>query len=327
MTCYLRQSQIPSLMRLFLRLSDIQRNSDPFVGNIQGAAANLLKPQWEQSHPSAEKIKRQPEILSSTGSKDHAVRMPPTESVQSFTQIDVQAREYLMETIALLDQRISYSQIQLQVLSSQLHHDLPDFVARAMQLFQDNNQHLLGTTKESSTLFFLEQKEFVDQAVSIYLRQFVPPPSCAAGHAQQQPIFTEAVKAEYEGQSAQYDNDTDYMDWLIFNDNPENLDFKEQTETEQELYSTTSDTASSSTFTQELPTKEFNCPVIPFTARKRACYNNSTITHTPVSPTADVRDQGRGNILAARDTTMRSPFRMLSLPHHSCMDNHGACNG
>ena len=311
-----------------LRLSDIHSNSGATVGKIQGGAVNSLKPQWEQPHPSAEKIKRQLETPSSTGAKDHAVRMPPIESIPTFPQIDIQAREYLMETIALLDQRISYSQIQLQVLSSQLQHDLPDFVARAMQLFQDNNQHLLGTTRESSVLFFLEQKEFVDQAVSIYLRQFVPPPSCGSScgtaHTQEQPIFTEADKAMEEGQSAQYSNDTDYMDWLIFNDTPENLDFEES---EQEVFSTTSDTASSSTFTQEYPTKDFSCPIIPFTARKRACYSSSAITHTPVSPTADVRDNGRDSIRAARDNMMRSPFRMLSLPHLSCMDIHGACNG
>ena len=270
-------------------------------------------------------MKRQLEIPSSTGTKDHAVRMPPTESMPTFPQIDIQAREYLMETIALLDQRISYSQIQLQVLSSQLQHDLPDFVARAMQLFQDNNQHLLGATIESSVLFFLEQKEFVDQAVSIYLKQFVPLPSCATCHVQEQPVFAEGDKTVDEGQSTQYSNDTDYMDWLIFNDTSENLDFEEQSE--QEAFSTTSDTASSSSFTQEYPTKDFNCPIIPFTARKRACYTHSAITHTPVSPTADARDHGRDNIHSARDNMMRSPFRMLSLPHLSCMDIHGACNG
>lgn len=242
---------------------------------------------------------------------DPAVRMLPIESTLNYRQIDIQAREYLTETIALLDQRITYSQIQLQVLTSQLHHDLPDFVARAMQLFHDNNQHLLGISAESSVLFFLEQKEFVDQAVSIYLRQFVPPPSSLTSNAQQQPISTESIKAVDGGEPPHHSNETDYMEWLIFNDTSENFDFDEHIE---EVSTSTSETTSCPMFSQNFSTKEFNHPPLPFTARKRACIN-PTITHTPVSPTADVRGHSRDEIRAGHEGMMRSPLRMQSISH------------
>ena len=85
----------------------------------------------------------------------------PTETQQerpvALGPVEVQAREYLAETIVQLSQRIASSQMQLQVLSLQLQQDLPAFVARAMQLFTDNNQYLLESSSESSQSFCFEQ--------------------------------------------------------------------------------------------------------------------------------------------------------------------------
>ena len=90
--------------------------------------------------------------------------------------IEFQARSYLSDAALQLSKRIKSSQMQLQVLQSQCDVcDLLAFIARAMQLFADNNRMNLSNRMPSSpTLFHREQKEFVDQAVSIYLRQFMP---------------------------------------------------------------------------------------------------------------------------------------------------------
>ena len=93
------------------------------------------------------------------------VKFDPHESV------DLQARRYLADKVTDLTQRITSTQLQLQVLSLQLQCDLPQFVASAIQLFRNNNQHVL---EESPTLYYLKQKEFIDQAVCIHLSQFTP---------------------------------------------------------------------------------------------------------------------------------------------------------
>ena len=198
--------------------------------------------------------------------------------------VEVQAREYLAETIVQLSQRIASSQMQLQVLSLQLQHDLPAFVARAMQLFTDNNQYLLESSSESSQSFCLEQREFVDQAVGIYLRQFMPTQQVLA--KQDATTTNNHCKAKTAMQSSPADVTPDYLEWMIFNDTSEALDF--DTQSDYEMNCTTSEYDSTLAGFNE----EYGDHPAPFIARKRICFDHSSNPHTPVSP-SDMKEQRR----------------------------------
>ena len=92
---------------------------------------------------------------------------------------DPQRRDFLANPTVGLNEQISSSQLKLQQLSIQLQSDLPAFVSRAIQHFSDNNQCLLG---EFPHAFFVEQRAFVDQAISVYFSELVPTiPSSAVG--------------------------------------------------------------------------------------------------------------------------------------------------
>jgi hypothetical protein len=120
-----------------------------------------------------------------------------------------EAESYLSETVSKIHRRLIAMQVQLTMLTSpQLQADLPLFIEKAMQLFYQNNQHLLSQpsfnqqhppssndpqdahfnspstfTSSSSSLFEAEQRAFVDQALHLYLSQFMP--SAFDGHSLQ----------------------------------------------------------------------------------------------------------------------------------------------
>lgn len=239
---------------------------------------------WMPYDESADKMRYEEDTSLTIETKN---LITPTETQQerpvALGPVEVQAREYLAETIVQLSQRIASSQMQLQVLSLQLQQDLPAFVARAMQLFTDNNQYLLESSSESSQSFCFEQKEFVDQAVGIYLRQFMPTQQVLA--KQDVTTINNHCKAK-TAQSSPADITPDYLEWMIFSDTSDALDFDSQSD--YEMSCTTSECDSTLAGFNE----EYSDHPAPFIARKRICFDHSSNQHTPVSP-LDLKDQRR----------------------------------
>ena len=242
---------------------------------------------WMPYDESADKI-RYEEDTSLTIETKNLITLAETQQERpvpvALDPVEVQAREYLAETIVQLSQRIASSQMQLQVLSLQLQQDLPAFVARAMQLFTDNNQYLLESSSESSQSFCFEQKEFVDQAVAIYLRQFMPTQQVLA--KQDVTTINNHCKAKTAVQPSPADVTPDYLEWMIFSDTSDALDFDSQSD--YEMSGTTSECDSTLAGFNE----EYGDHPAPFIARKRICFDHSLNPHTPVSP-SELKDQRR----------------------------------
>jgi hypothetical protein len=107
--------------------------------------------------------------------------IPPRQSI-----FKEDAEEYLSLTVAKLRRRLLAAQVQMSLLTSpQLQGDLPVFVERAMHLFYQHNQHLLKKPSGPDTnpgkssaatvsTFDVERRLFVDQALQLYLQQFMP---------------------------------------------------------------------------------------------------------------------------------------------------------
>lgn len=194
---------------------------------------------------------------------------------------EAQAKEYLSETIVRLSQCISSSQMQLQILSLQLQHDLPAFVMRAMQLFNDNNQNLLRATSETPALFYIEQKEFVDQAVSIYLRQLMPSSSTMifderSSFSKDSTAFYNQAKSKAPMHLSPSSGATDFMDWMTFHEPTDKFEFAAQNENP--------DAPSSIDLDHELANTSTT-----FTARKKVCFRSASCVRNPVSP-SDIKE-------------------------------------
>lgn len=74
-------------------------------------------------------------------------------------------------------------QRQLQMMTAQLHSDLPRFIDRAKQLFSDNNVDDCDMPRSNNygvmeASFQARRKEFVGEAISAYLQHFAPASIC-----------------------------------------------------------------------------------------------------------------------------------------------------
>jgi hypothetical protein len=211
----------------------------------------------------------------------NAAQAPAQNRIATLNPFETQAKEYLSETIVRLGQCISSSQMQLQILSLQLQHDLPAFVMRAMQLFNDNNQNLLKGSAATPALFYIEQKEFVDQAVSIYLRQLMPSTSTLisedrSSFCNDPSTFNNQAKSGAPMLLSPSGGASDFMDWMSFQEPTSRFEFDARNENPYAPPSTNLDPESGNTTTA-------------LAARKRVCFRNASYVRTPVSPT-DIKE-------------------------------------
>jgi hypothetical protein len=210
-----------------------------------------------------------------------AAQVPAQNRIATLNPFETQAKEYLSETIVRLGQCISSSQMQLQILSLQLQHDLPAFVMRAMQLFNDNNQNLLKGSAATPALFYIEQKEFVDQAVSIYLRQLMPSSSTLTSEDRSSFCYDPSTVSNQSKSGAPMllspsRGSSDFMDWMSFQEPTSRFEFDARNENLNAPPSVNLDPESGNS-TNALA------------ARKRVCFRSASYLRTPVSP-SDIKE-------------------------------------
>ena len=140
------------------------------------------------NEPSSVELRKQGDIELKNDKVHPSAEIPVAIPRQSVFKED--AEEYLSLTVAKLRRRLLAAQVQMSLLTSpQLQGDLPVFVERAMHLFYQHNQHLLmkkpsGTNNTNpgkasaatatASTFDVERRLFVDQALQLYLQQFMP---------------------------------------------------------------------------------------------------------------------------------------------------------
>lgn len=241
------------------------KNSDYMNRNFNPVSTRPFQPPLKAST----KEEPQPAIDVKFPSAAHATAQNKIATLNPF---EAQAKEYLSETIVKLGQCISSSQMQLQILSLQLQHDLPDFVMRAMQLFNDNNQNLLKGSMAAPALFYLEQKEFVDQAVSIYLRQLMPPSSTIISEERSSfcnnpSVFSNQAKTTAPTLLSPSGGASDFMEWMSFQEPTSKFEFD----------------ARNAPPTANLDPESGNT-MTALAARKRVCFRSASYGRTPVSP-------------------------------------------
>jgi hypothetical protein len=191
-----------------------------------------------------------------------------------YVSAEQQAETYLLETMGNLKRRLSSSQMQLELFTTQLGNDLPSFVTRAIKIFSLNSATLYESSPAS---FYLDQRMFVDQAVSIYFQQLKPssPGSCEATsdqsincHLPDQRCQTLPVKSVCSSPLACPNN---YMDWV-------NNDYDDDI---RNTYA--ANTPHGSNSKNATVTLDDNAAMPPFSAVKIRS-TAPTMSHTPVSP-------------------------------------------
>jgi hypothetical protein len=228
----------------------------------------------------------------------NSAQAPAQNRIANLNPFETQAKEYLSETIVRLGQCISSSQMQLQILSLQLQNDLPAFVMRAMQLFNDNNQNLLKGSAATPALFYLEQKEFVDQAVSIYLRQLMPSSSTINSEERSSfyhdpSAFNNQAKSTVSAHLSPSGGASDFMEWMSYQEPTSRFEFDARNENPNAPPSVSMDESGNTSTV--------------LAARKRVCFRNASYTRTPVSP-SDIKEHefksNLGNICAFKVPTL-----------------------
>lgn len=263
-------------------MAPLTKNSDYTNRNLNPVSMRPLQPPMKAST----KDELQPEKFPSAA---HATAQNKIATLNPF---EAQAKEYLSETIVKLGQCISSSQMQLQILSLQLQHDLPDFVMRAMQLFNDNNQNLLKGSMAAPALFYLEQKEFVDQAVSIYLRQLMPPSSTIiseerSSFCNKPSVFSNQAKTTAPTLLSPSGGASDFMEWMSFQEPTSKFEFDARNENPNAPPTANLDPESGNTTTA-------------LAARKRVCFRSASYGRTPVSPSDITEHELKSNLGSVR---------------------------
>mmetsp|Transcript_2287 Transcript_2287/g.2399 ORF Transcript_2287/g.2399 Transcript_2287/m.2399 type:complete len:330 (-) Transcript_2287:443-1432(-) len=167
--------------------------------------------------PQADGKQMNPDTSSHKSKRRKTCQEPEASIPFQYVSAEQQAETYLLETMNNLKRRLSSSQMQLELFTTQLCNDLPSFVTRAINLFSLNSATLYESSPAS---FYLDQRMFVDQAVSIYFQQLKPncPGSSEAisdpsinCHLPDQKCQTLPIKSVCSSPLACPNN---YMDWM-----------------------------------------------------------------------------------------------------------------
>jgi hypothetical protein len=125
----------------------------------------------QEGIPQADGKQMNPDTSSHKSKRRKTCQEPEASIPFQYVSAEQQAETYLLETMNNLKRRLSSSQMQLELFTTQLCNDLPSFVTRAINLFSLNSATLYESSPAS---FYLDQRMFVDQAVSIYFQQLKP---------------------------------------------------------------------------------------------------------------------------------------------------------